>query len=331
MELKFECGGCGQRIACDTSQIGMIALCPGCGQSVTVPNPVKVASSEREATDSVGPAAAPADTSASVIAVRRSDRPSVREAFQERSCATKSYFRLLVFLLALLVIALLVTIPSACFAFERINRNFKASLYAVGWRCEMIRDYRSRIDSETVELAVRNSRKQNGDPGAADDILIPMSIQTIGRYTDKVKELKREVKAVQHKRPWSFRSYRRLRWWLIKKELINESEKELEEHLTKATRSVNAEAEKARKATRVAPEGIVYNVVQLSVGIKGGLAGIAPGTQLKVISKNDNGSLRVQAGDLVTDVPASAVTNDLDVATAIVEQARKAYLSTSTP
>lgn len=82
---------------------------------------------------------------------------------------------------------------------------------------------------------------------------------------------------------------------------------------------------------RLAPEGTVYNVVRLSVRVKNGLAGIEPGTKLKVISKSDNGSLHVQTGDLITDVPQSAVTNDFDVATAIVEQVRKAYMPTPTP
>lgn len=52
MELKFECTTCGQTIAADTSQIGMTAPCPGCGQSVTVPNPLKAAPAD--------PASAPA-------------------------------------------------------------------------------------------------------------------------------------------------------------------------------------------------------------------------------------------------------------------------------
>ena len=56
-----------------------------------------------------------------------------------------------------------------------------------------------------------------------------------------------------------------------------------------------------------------------------------PGTQLKVISKNANGSLHVQAGKLVTDAPVSAVTNDLDIARGVWEQARKAYMPTPTP
>jgi hypothetical protein len=76
-------------------------------------------------------------------------------------------------------------------------------------------------------------------------------------------------------------------------------------------------SETPKKARRLAPEGIVYNVVRLSVRIKGGLAGIEPGTELKIISKNADGSLHVQTGNLAADVPASAVTNDLDVVAAV--------------
>jgi hypothetical protein len=87
-------------------------------------------------------------------------------------------------------------------------------------------------------------------------------------------------------------------------------------------------SETPEQARRLAPEGTVYNVVRLSVRLKGGLAGIEPGRELRVISKNSDGSLHVQAGDLVTDVPPSAVTNDLDVAAAARKASQDALQNT---
>ena len=51
--------------------------------------------------------------------------------------------------------------------------------------------------------------------------------------------------------------------------------------------------------------------------MKHGLVGIEPGTELKIISKNSDGTLHVQDGDLIADVPVSAVTSDLDVVAAV--------------
>ena len=38
--MKFECPRCGQHLTATTDQIGIVAPCPGCGTSVTVPRPV---------------------------------------------------------------------------------------------------------------------------------------------------------------------------------------------------------------------------------------------------------------------------------------------------
>jgi hypothetical protein len=87
-----------------------------------------------------------------------------------------------------------------------------------------------------------------------------------------------------------------------------------------STPQLNSESKKAQAinaASRLAPEGTVYNVVRLSVRLKHGITGIEPGTQLKVKSKNADGTLHVHAGDLVTDVRVTDVTNDLDVVDAI--------------
>jgi len=119
---------------------------------------------------------------------------------------------------------------------------------------------------------------------------------------------------------------------------LTESQRDFLDSLTKSEEDQGEEQEsqsvrtdEGDKPKRLAPEGIVYNVVRLSTRLKHGLAGIEPGTELKVISKNSDGSLHIQAGDLVADAPLSAVTNDLDVAAAVVEQERKKYMPTATP
>jgi len=84
-----------------------------------------------------------------------------------------------------------------------------------------------------------------------------------------------------------------------------------------AARASEAQQSNDNKTPRLAPEGIVYTTVRLSVRLKTGLIGIEPGTELKVINKNPDGSLHVQSGNLVTDVRVTDVTNDLDVVDAI--------------
>ena len=40
MELRFECPSCGQHLTATTDEIGVSAPCPGCAETVTVPNPI---------------------------------------------------------------------------------------------------------------------------------------------------------------------------------------------------------------------------------------------------------------------------------------------------
>ena len=96
----------------------------------------------------------------------------------------------------------------------------------------------------------------------------------------------------------------------------------------KADQTTNTTPSPAR---RFAPEGTVYNVVRLTVGIEHGVAGIEPGTELKIISKNSDGSLHVQAGNLVADVVPYAVTNDLDVAAAVRKALQDALNAAARP
>lgn len=70
-------------------------------------------------------------------------------------------------------------------------------------------------------------------------------------------------------------------------------------------------------ARRFAPEGTVYNLKLISVTTEEGVASIPPGTELKVINKHPDGTMRVQKDELVADVPLSAVTNDRDIVTAL--------------
>lgn len=76
------------------------------------------------------------------------------------------------------------------------------------------------------------------------------------------------------------------------------------------------EAERER-IRRFAPEGTVYNVTKITVSHEEGLAGIPPGTELKVTMQNPDGTLRIASGNLIADVPAKSVTNDRDLAASV--------------
>jgi hypothetical protein len=101
------------------------------------------------------------------------------------------------------------------------------------------------------------------------------------------------------------------RWEQEKKAAAKEEEKRAKEAEQQRRAAEQAEREHAR---RFAPEGIVYNLRQVSVTLQGGLASIPPGTELRVTQKNADGTLRVQKADLFADVQPSDVTNDRDVA-----------------
>jgi hypothetical protein len=78
-----------------------------------------------------------------------------------------------------------------------------------------------------------------------------------------------------------------------------------------------AEAAERERARRFAPDGVVYNVRQVTVTLQAGLASIPPGTELRVTRKNADGTLRVQKDDLSADVQPSDVTNDRDAAAVV--------------
>lgn len=76
-------------------------------------------------------------------------------------------------------------------------------------------------------------------------------------------------------------------------------------------------AEDAERKRRFAPDGIVYNLKQLTVTLQAGLASVPPGTELRVAQQNSDGTLHVQKDDLFADVQPSDVTNDRDLAAAL--------------
>gem|GEM_PF-3682229 len=101
------------------------------------------------------------------------------------------------------------------------------------------------------------------------------------------------------------------RWEQEKKAAAKEEEKSAKEAEQQRRAAEAVERERAR---RFAPDGVVYNLRQLTVELKGGLASIPPGTELRVTRKNADGTLRVQKADLFADVQPSDVTNDRDAA-----------------
>jgi hypothetical protein len=78
-----------------------------------------------------------------------------------------------------------------------------------------------------------------------------------------------------------------------------------------------AEAAERERARRFAPDGVVYNLRQVTVTLQGGLASIPPGTELRVTQKNADGTLHIQKEDLFADVQPSDVTNDRDLAAVV--------------
>jgi len=140
------------------------------------------------------------------------------------------------------------------------------------------------------------------------------------------------------------------RWEQEKKAAAKELEQE--EKRAKEAEQQRRAAERER-ARRFSPDGVVYNLRQVTVTLQGGLASISPGTELRVARKNADGTLRVQKDDLFADVQPSDVTNDRDVAAdvrardgaeqealrqwgmqqaaAVAEQERSKYTPTPTP
>jgi ribosomal protein L40E/cell division protein FtsN len=79
------------------------------------------------------------------------------------------------------------------------------------------------------------------------------------------------------------------------------------------TKRIAEEAE-IERIHRYAPEGIVYNLKAISIWHENGVSSFRPGTELKVIRQNTDGTLHVEKNGLATDIPANDVTKDRDLA-----------------
>ena len=76
-------------------------------------------------------------------------------------------------------------------------------------------------------------------------------------------------------------------------------------------------------AHRYAPEGVFYVTEDVNVKLKGGMMGVAAGTEVKMIK--DNGDVaQVSDGTTQFDIKKSQMTNDLDVAAAIAKRTQAA-------
>ncbi len=74
---------------------------------------------------------------------------------------------------------------------------------------------------------------------------------------------------------------------------------------------------------RYAPEGVFYVTEDLSVRLKAGIAGIIAGTPVKMLKDNGD-TLHVNDGINEFDIKKSQVTNDLDIAAAVIKRATAA-------
>ena len=73
-------------------------------------------------------------------------------------------------------------------------------------------------------------------------------------------------------------------------------------------------AARAEHDRRFAPEGTLFLIRNVTARIKGGLAGITPGTEVTVLRKNPDGTLHVKEkpGTLEADIQPAWATNDRD-------------------
>lgn len=74
---------------------------------------------------------------------------------------------------------------------------------------------------------------------------------------------------------------------------------------------------------RYAPEGVFYVTEDIDVRLKAGIAGIVSGTPVKMLKDNGD-TMRVNDGVNEFDIKKTQVTNDLDVAAAVIKRATAA-------
>ncbi len=107
------------------------------------------------------------------------------------------------------------------------------------------------------------------------------------------------------------------RWEKALKESQAKEAEEKQKRLAEEKQNLLAQEARRERLQRFAPEGTVFNLKQIPVQLRYGVTIIAPGTELKVIKKNADGSLHIQRGELAADVPSSSVTNDRDLAASL--------------
>ena len=93
---------------------------------------------------------------------------------------------------------------------------------------------------------------------------------------------------------------------------------EMEARQQAADRKKLADEVERERVRRFAPAGIVYSIKRITFTTPDGLMSVPPGTELKTTNTASNGMLRVCQGDLETDVPTSAVSNDRDLVAAVL-------------
>jgi hypothetical protein len=95
-----------------------------------------------------------------------------------------------------------------------------------------------------------------------------------------------------------------------------EGEKQTEQAEKEAENLRQGEASKpmseAEKKRRFAPEGTVFNLKPITVTVRHKSITISPGTELKVVKKNPDGTLHVQKNEVEADVLSDDVTTDRD-------------------
>ncbi len=79
-------------------------------------------------------------------------------------------------------------------------------------------------------------------------------------------------------------------------------------------KAANALQEEHERKRRLAPEGIGFNTKPISITTSDTVANIPPGSELKILGENPDGTLHIQRGDLTADVAPALITNDRDVA-----------------
>lgn len=77
----------------------------------------------------------------------------------------------------------------------------------------------------------------------------------------------------------------------------------------------------------IAKPGVFYVLERTSIQHASGVAAVVPGEEVKLLKRNDNGTMKVTTGKYDFEMKESQLTNDLDLARA----AERNYVSTHPP